>query len=59
MAKPNKTVAAWRRKVGRDPKAIEATNKRMEASPMVADMKLFQEGKMTAEEFTLKWENKS
>lgn len=55
MSKPNKTVAAFRARVGRDPKAVAATEKRMQADPMVADMGKFQRGEMSAEEFQRKW----
>jgi hypothetical protein len=55
MAKPNKTVAAFRAKRGRDPKAVAAAEARMAADPMVADMAKFQRGEMTAEEFQTKW----
>lgn len=57
MAKPNKTVAAFRARVGRDPKAVEATNERMSNDPMVADMAKFQRGEMSAEEFERKWKS--
>lgn len=58
MANPNKTVAAFRAKMGRDPKAVEASNARAAADPMVADMKAFQEGRMSAEAFMAKWDRK-
>jgi hypothetical protein len=55
MANPNKTVAAFRARAGRDPKAVEAANARFEADPMTRDMRAFQAGDMTAEEFRRRW----
>lgn len=58
MANPTRTVAIHRAKIGRDPKAIQATSDRMAADPMVIDMGKFQRGEMTAEEFKQKHEGK-
>jgi len=57
MAKPNKTVGAFRAKFGRDPKVVEAVDARMAADPMVQDMTRFQSGEMSAEEFKAKWQS--
>lgn len=56
MANPNKTVGAWRAKVGVDPKTVAARNERIDKDPMIADMARFQAGQMTAEEFKQKWQ---
>lgn len=56
MANPNRTVAKFMAKQGRNPKAVEASNARAAASPFVQDMGKFQRGEMTAEEFRAKWE---
>jgi len=55
MANPNKTVAAHRARIGRDPKSVQAASERMAKDPMVADMARFQKGEMSAEEFQRKW----
>lgn len=55
MANPNKTVAAFRARIGADPKAVKARNERADRDPMIADMAKFQRGEMTAEEFARKW----
>lgn len=57
MAKPNKTVGAFRAKFGRDPKVVEAVDARMASDPMVQDMTRFQSGEMSAEEFKAKWQS--
>ncbi len=55
MANPNKTVAAFRARAGRDPKAAAAVSARQDADPMVQDMARFQAGEMTTAEFEAKW----
>lgn len=37
MANPNRTVAKFRAKAGRDPKAVEGANRRLAADPMMED----------------------
>lgn len=58
MANPNRTVAEFRRKVGRDPKVTEAVMKRQLEGEFCQDMDKFQRGEMSAEEFKAKWQEK-
>lgn len=51
MANPNKTVARFMAKRGRDPRVAEATAKRMAETDFFKDMAAWQRGEMTAEEF--------
>ena len=41
-----------------DPKAVEATKRRLANDPMMADLERFQRGEMTAEEFMAKYDRK-
>lgn len=50
MTNPNRTVAAYRAKVGRSEAVRQATDRRLEASPFMAVMEMVSSGKMTPEE---------
>lgn len=58
MTSPTVSIRDARAKIGRNPKIDEAIKTRFDASQMAGDMKAFQEGHMTREEFEAKWVNK-